>query len=181
MVDTLPRRSLAAPFLAVLYPLVWAVYRGGPGLEWASPEPGPAMLLALSGAVLLSYAVAVVAAPRLPDTSALPAPFRPLVSPSNATLTLVADVSAGLGVYVFASLSVPSPLDTVASAVGVLLGWPVLLAVLGSIVLSNAFAPGGLGYGVEFAIVALGVSLSALWLFVLSGFVVRLVGIDAAA
>jgi hypothetical protein len=181
MVDLSPRRRLAAPFFATLSPLAWVVYRGGPGLEWASPEPGPMLVPLLFGAALVSYAVAVVVAPRLPELSGLPVPLRPLLAPSNTTLAVVADASVAVGVYVFAAISLPSPLDTVASVVGVLLGWPALLAVLASIVLGNVFAPGGLGYGVEFAIVALGVSLSALWLFVLAGGVVRLVGGDATA
>ena len=181
MADSSPRRRLAAPFLAALYPLAWVVYRGGPGLEWASPEPGLALTLPVLGAVLVSYAVAVLVAPRLPGPQSLPVVLQPLVTPSNATLGLVGMVSVAVGSFVFASLSFPSPLDTVASAVGVLVGWPALLAVLASIFVSNVFAPGGLGYGVEFGFVALGVSLSALWLFVLAGGVVRLVGGDATA
>ena len=178
MVSLTPRRALTAPFLVVLYPLCWVIYRGGPGLEWLAAGGGRWQILPLLGAVLVSYGVAVAVAPRLPAPASLPGPLRPLVAPADATMALVGVVSAALGVFVFASISFPSPLDTVASAVGVLVGWPALLSVLGSIVFARMLSPGGLSYGVELAFVAGGVSLSALWLVVLSGLLVRLVGVD---
>lgn len=179
MVDSSPRRQLAAPFLASLSVCLWFLNREA-GIRAARDAPVGWLVVAVLAAVALagSYAVALLVAPRLPHPRSLPAPLRPLVAPANTTLAGVAAVSAGLGVYVFASLSFPTPLSTVASAVGVLLGWPVLLAVLASIVLSNAVAPGGFGSGPEFATVALGVAVSVLWWFVLVGGLVRLAGGD---
>ena len=181
MVSFTPRHGLAVPFLVVLYPLCWVIYRGGPGLEWLLAGGALRLTLPFLGAVLVSYAVAVAVEPRLPAPASLPGPLRPLVAPSDATVAVVGGASAALGVFVFASISFPSPLDTVARGVGVVVGWPALLSVLGSIIAAGLLSPGGLRYGVELAIVAGGVSLSALWLVILAGLLVRLVGVEATA
>ena len=176
MLDFSPRRSLVAPFLGALAPLLWFLNREAAIRAATGAAMQPAVVVGLAAvAVACSYIVGAALAPRLPDASSLPSPLRSLVAPSDATLALVGVVTAALSAVVFASLSFPSPLDTVASAVGVVVGWPALLAVLGAIVFGGLLGPSGVAAVVEAGLIGVGISLSMLWLVVLAGQVTRLV------
>lgn len=174
MVDFSPHRSLVAPFLAVLAPLLWFLNREASIRAATGTAMQPAVVVGVAAvAVACSYIVAAVVAPRLPAAASLSSPLRPLVAPSDATLALVGVVTAALSAVVFASLSFPSSLDTVASAAGVVVGWPAFLAVLGATVFGGLLGPSGLASAAEVAFIAVGISLSMLWVVVLAGQVTR--------
>ena len=175
-----PRRTLAFPFVVVLFPLLWFVMReagiGAVGRPVTDVLPQVVALTAVALAV--SYTLAVLAdAAVIPDAEMVPSRARPLVSPSNRTIATFAAVSLALVAYIVASSVVAFPgwFDALASAVGVVVGWPLLLIVLATFAVGNAVPALQDAFAIQVALVAVGVALSATWLFLLSGWLARLV------
>lgn len=175
-----PRRSLAVPFVVVLYPLLWLVVRGAEVTAVGRPitETLPQVLGLTAIAVIISYSTAVLVATVLPlGADSVPAWARSLVTPTNATLTLVSVFSLALGAYIIASSMVELPqwFDSVASITGLIIGWPMMLLILGSYALGNAFPAFQNAVVAHLLIGMFGVALSAVWLFLLSGWITGLV------
>ena len=178
-----PRRNLAFPFVLVSFPLLWFVMRdadiSGVGRPVTDVLPRVAGLSV--AALVVSYAVAVLLDAVLDlEAESVPGWARPLARPSDGSLATFASVTLALGAYIVAGSAVTFPgwFETLASAVGVVLGWPLLLVVLGTVAVSNAFVP--LPISVEIVLVALGVSISAAWLFLLSGWLAGLLKSESA-
>lgn len=168
-----PRRHLVFPFVLALYPSLWFVFRdldirSGAGF---APSLFIRTLALLVGAVLVSYAFAVVASELLnvrPES--VPSWARRFVAPSNATLAVFSTISLAIGTYAVAGsvVSLPNWLDTVAMGIGIVVGWPVFVVVLLAFAVGNAVG-GGLPLVVQSLFVVVGIALSTTWLFVLSG------------
>lgn len=174
-----PRRSAAAPLLATLFPLLWLLNRERSlGDRGMAPDPASAAALAV-GAVLVAAVVAALLAPRLPAPSSVPGHLRPIVAPADATLAIVGAFSAALGVFVLIGVPVPSPLGPIVSVLGVLLGWPLYLAWTAAVAVGNALLPRSAYFPAELFASVAGAALSALWLFVLAGWIARVAGRDA--
>lgn len=173
-----PRRT-AAPLLATLFPLLWLLNRersfGDRGL---APDIVSTAVLAV-GAVVVAIAVATVLAPRLPDPPSVQTPLRPLVAPSDAVLAVVGAFTAALGLFVFVGVPVPPALDPVVRGVGVILGWPLYAVWTATVVVGNELLTGTSQFAAELFASVSGAALSACWLFVLGGWIARLVGRDA--
>lgn len=173
-----PRRA-AAPLFAALFPLLWLLNRersfGDRGL---APDLVSTLVLAV-GAVAVAVAVAAALAPRLPDPPSVPKPVRPLVAPSDAVLTVVGAFTAALGLFVFVGVPVPSVLDPAATAIGVLLGWPLYAVWTVTAVIGNELLTGTSQFAAELFASVSGTALSACWLFVLAGWIARLAGREA--
>lgn len=175
-----PRRSLAVPFVVVLYPLLWLVVRHAEISAVGQPitDTLPQVLTLTASAVVISYATAVMVATVLSlEAESVPAWSRILVAPSNATLALVSVLSLALGAYIVASSIVGFPqwFDTAASIVGLVLGWPLILSILGMYAVSNAFPALQIPFGIELLVGMFGIALSVVWLFLLSGWITALV------
>lgn len=173
-----PRRRLAAPFLAVLYPLLWLAVRGTATDRGRSVAGGSLRGLAfMAGAAILSYlvAVAVTAAVR-PDPDALPGWARALVAPSTGTLLLVAGASLAVAAYVVGApaLHVPRWFDAAARVVGIALGWPLVAVTLGLYAVGNAAPALQRAFHLQVLVTLGGVSLSAVWLLLLSSWLAAL-------
>ena len=173
-----PNRALAFPFAAVLSVLLWFLNRdvgirlgrADLAVNWSRV----ALLAVL--AVVGSYVVAALVVAGLDGTGRrAPAWTSPLVSPSAATLIVFAAISASLGVYLVGGsvASVPNWVDLVATPVGVVVGWPVLVAVLASYAIGNALGS-DLPLLVEAGIVTVGIVVAVAWVFLLSSWFVTL-------
>lgn len=174
-----PHRSLAFPFVVVLFPFLWFVVRDA-GIAATTGSANPARALALAaGAVVTSYvAAAAVVATLGIRRGSVPAWTTSLLRPSNATLAVFGAISLALGGYVVVGSAVAFPqwFESVAALVGVVLGWPLVAVYAGTVAVGNAVGT-QLPFAVETTAVGVGVALSASWLFVLSGwFVAVLVG-----
>lgn len=175
-----PRRTLAFPFVVVLFPLLWFVLReagiGAVGRPVTDVLPRIAALAAV--ALTVSYTLAVlVDAAAVPDAESVPPWARPLFTPSNRALATFAAVSLALVAYIVAGSLVAFPgwFDALASAVGVVVGWPLLLVVFATFAVGNAVPALQDAFAIQVALVGTGVALSATWLFLLSGWITRLV------
>ncbi|WP_231184747.1 hypothetical protein [Haladaptatus sp. DYF46] len=163
-----PRRALAFPFVAVLYPLLWFIVRDA-DVTTAYGVSGvvPRTLGFVTGAVVVSYVVAVVVVEVVEgDSDSASTWKRWLFAPSNRALALFAVVSLLLWIQLLDVTTTPVWLRDVERLLGVAVGWPLMAAYLVGFGLSVLFR-GSLG--VQFAAVAVGVSLSVAWLFVLFG------------
>ena len=174
-----PRRSVAFPFVVVLYPLLWLVVREFEISAVGQPVTNalPQVLGFAAAAVVISYVVAaLVASVFIPEPGSAPAWARTLVNPSNATLAVVGVLSLALGAYITTSsvAEFPQWFDTAASLVGLVVGWPMVASILGSYTIGNAF-PALQTFTVELLFTMFGVALSAVWLFLLSGWITALV------
>lgn len=174
-----PRRSLAFPFVVVLYPLLWLVVREFEISAVGQPVTNafPQVLGFAAAAVVISYTVAaLVATVLIPEPGSTPVWAQTLVNPSNATLAVVGVLSSALGTYIATSsvAEFPQWFDTAASLVGLVVGWPMVASILGSYAVSNAF-PALHTFTVELLFGMFGVALSAVWLFLLSSWITRLV------
>ncbi|WP_423743196.1 hypothetical protein V5735_08850 (plasmid) [Haladaptatus sp. SPP-AMP-3] len=163
-----PRRALAFPFVAVLYPLLWFIIRDADiAAAYGVSGVVPRALGFAVGAVVVSYVVAV-AVVELVDGDADSASTwrRWLFAPSNRALALFAVVSLLLGVQLLDVTTTPVWLRDAERLLGVVVGWPLLVTYLGGFGLSVLL---GESLAVQFVAVAVGVSLSVVWLFVLFG------------
>lgn len=173
-----PVRRLAFPFVVVLYPLLWFVLRDA-GIA-ASGQPAPAVLpqtlaLALT-AVVVSYIVAVAVAAMLASEPGSASGWtRQLLFPSDGALVTFTAVSVALGAFIVvgSAFAFPGWFETVATVVGGVIGWPLIVVYGGTIVVENAL--GGQSAAVEFVAVGIGVALSVAWLFLLSGWIAAIV------
>lgn len=161
-----PRRALAFPFAAVLYPLLWFIVRDA-GIAMAYGKSGvvPRALGFATGAVVVSYVVAVVVV-EVVDAGSTSTWRRWLFAPSNHAFALFAVVSLLLGIQALDVTTTPVWLRDVERLLGVVAGWPLLATYLVGFGLSVLFRE---SLDVQFAAVAVGVSLSVTWLFVLFG------------
>lgn len=177
-----PHRMLAFPFAVVLSPLLWFVFRDA-DIATASGSANPVQTLGFAAiAVVVSYVVAVGVVVALgPRHGSASDWVQSLIRPSNATLAVFAVISLALGVYVFggAIVTFPQWLDSAAAVLGLVLGWPLVVCYAGTIALGNTLGT-QLPFAVEAVVVALGIALSATWLFVLSGWVAGLFGVSAS-
>ena len=121
-----------------------------------------------TGAVVVSYVVAVVVVEVVPTAIRISTSTwrRWLFAPSNHALALFAVVSLLLGIQALDVTTTPVWLRDVERLLGVVVGWPLLATYLVGFGLSVLFRE---SLGVQFAAVAVGVSLSVAWLFVLFG------------
>lgn len=159
---------MAFPFAAVLFPLLWFVYRDATGVDRFATS-SPRILALVGAAVLVSYAAAVVVGAVIDSAAGAPSRTKPLFAPSNGALTVVAVVSTLLGLYLLGDATgvVPRWLTTVLTPVGIAVGWPMLVAILATYAVGNALGT-ELPLAVEGAVVAVGIVASVAWLFVLA-------------
>lgn len=174
-----PQRSMAFPFVVVLYPLLWLVVQEFEITTVGQPITNvlPQVLGFAAAAVVTSYIVAaLITSVLIPESGSIPTWARTLVNPSNATLAVVSVLSLALGAYIITSSVVAFPrwFDTAASLVGLVIGWPMITFILGSYAMGNAF-PALQTFTGELLIGMFGVALSAIWLFLLSGWITDLV------
>lgn len=165
-------RSLAFPFAAILYPLLWFVNRGV-GIATATTNRTVAEIhgqaiesAVVAAAVSFLVAIVVVAVVR---RSSRPLPWwtRPFLRPSNGTLAVFAAIS-----FVFWGLVVLLSPGAASDADVVLFAWPLVLLYVGMTVIGNA-ATGEPSFAVQAVVVGIGVALSTVWLFLLSSLVAR--------
>lgn len=163
-----PRRALAFPFAAVLYPLLWFIIRNADiSIAYEESGVGSRAFGFAAGAVVVSYVVAVVVVEVVDAGSNSDSTWKHwLFAPSNRALALFVVVSLLLGIQLLDVTTTPVWLRDVERLLGVVVGWPLLATYLVGFGLSALFR-GSLG--VQFAAVAVGVSLSVAWLFVLFG------------
>ena len=174
-----PRRSLAFPFVVLAYPLLWLVVRTTEITAVGQPlTTNLHLVLALTtGAIGASYFGAALLVALVPvDVTAVPPWARPLVAPSYATLGVILAFSLALGAYISAAsvVAFPNWFDTAASIVGFVIGWPMILGMLGVYALGNAFPALQIPFVVEFLVALCGVALSAIWVFLLASWLTAL-------
>ena len=168
-----PRRELAFPFIVALYPLLWLVVRSSEISAVGQPitDTYPQVLAFTAVAAVISYVIAVLATITLPlDSGSHPAWLQSLFTPSNRTLAIVSVLSLGLGVYIVTSSIVAFPqwFDTTASIAGLILGWPMMLSILGTYAIGNAFPAFQSAVGAQLLIGMIGTALTAMWIFFLA-------------
>lgn len=168
-----PRRSLAFPFVVLLYPLLWVVVRTFNITAVGYPiTANLSDVLALTiGAVVVSYLGAAVGVTALSiDVASVPVWARSLVSPSNATLGVVTVISVALAAYISAAsvIALPHWVDTAARIGGIVLGWPLMLVILGTYAIGNSLPALQSQFAVQFVVALVGVTLSAAWVFILA-------------
>jgi len=177
-----PDRSLVVPMLVVLAPLLWFGYRGAtaPSTATLSFDPTPAAVAAVvAGSLAVSYLLAAAVDAALGLRTVDPA-GRPVVAalarPSDAALAVVAAVGVGVGAYLLGSalVGLPGWVDAVVAPVGVVIALPLLVADAGVLAVGNAVAVES--FAAEAVAVAVGVSLSVVWVFLLAGGAVAVVG-----
>lgn len=174
-----PNRTLAFPFTAVLYPLLWFMIRDT-GISAVS-HPTTAELLAMlprtlaltGGAVVVSLLVAAGVVRLLNLTSeadTLSGWKRLLFQPSNRALVTFTVISVALGAYIVAGsfVTLPQEVEMVVRPLGIILGWPLLVVYVGMVAVGNAFI-GEPAFIVQAVVVGFGLALSTTWLFLLSG------------
>lgn len=158
-----PDRAAVLPFLVVAIPVFWFLYRAG---------ASPGRYLVATAACLV---VAVIAAAAMPTSP--PSPFlRSAVRPSDATIVVLSAVVGATVVYVGLGETaggVPPAVGQAARPAGLVLGVPLLAALWFSYRLGDWFGePSMLTQG---ALVALGLGLTAVWIFALASAVGRVV------
>lgn len=160
-----PTRAMAFPFLAVLFPLLWFVYRDAAGV-YRFVTSLPRILAFVGAALIASYAAAVVLGAAVGPADGSPGRLKPLRAPSNGALVVVAVVSALLGLYLLVDATgvVPGWLTTVLAPAGIAVGWPMLVAALATYAVGNALGT-ELPLIVEAGFIALGIVASVAWLF----------------
>ena len=168
-----PRRDLAFPFIVALYPLLWLVIRSTELTAVGQPITNtyPQVLAFTAIAAVISYVIAVLATIMLPlDSGSHPAWLQSLFIPSTRTLTIVSVLSLGLGAYIVTSSVVAFPqwFDTTASIAGFVLGWPMMLSILGTYAIGNAFPAFQSAVGAQLLITMIGTALTAVWIFFLA-------------
>jgi hypothetical protein len=130
----------------------------------------PRVLGFAAGAVVVSYVGAIVLVTVVDTGSNSDSTWRRwLFAPSNHALAVFAVVSLLFGIQLLDVVVTPVWLRDGERLLGVVVGWPLLATYLVGFGLSVLFR-GSLG--VQFAAIAVGVSLSVAWLFVLFGWCV---------
>lgn len=140
-----------------------------------APDLVSTALLAV-GAVVVAGAVAAVLAPRLPEPSSVPGPLCPILAPADTVMAVVQVLCVALATFVLLGVPLPLPFEPAATALGVLLGWPLYLTWGLTVILGSALLPPAAYFPAELFASVSGTALSALWLFVLAGLFARLVG-----
>lgn len=172
----LPDRTMAFPFLAVLSPVLWFLYRDATGVDRIATSL-PRVLALVGAAVVVSYGVAALVAAALGPASAFDGPVESLLAPSNAALTVVAVAGAAFGAFLLADAVgvVSGRLTTVFAPFGMAVGWPVIAAVFLTYAVGNALGT-ELPFLVEAAVLVVGIVGAVAWLFVCSSRVASLAG-----
>ena len=168
-----PQRELAFPFIVALYPLLWLIVRSTEISAVGQPitDTYPQVVAFTVVAVMISYVIAVLATTVLPvDSGSNPAWFQSLFTPSNRTLAIVSILSLALGAYIVTSSVVAFPqwFDTTASIAGFVLGWPMMLSILGTYAIGNAFPAFQNAFAAQLLIGMFGTALTATWIFFLA-------------
>lgn len=120
----LPDRAMVFPFAAVLFPVLWFVYRDATGVEGIANSL-PRLLGSVAAAVVVSYVVAGIASAAIgPASESASGSLKPPFAPSNATIAAVTFLSALLGTSLFADaiVDVSRWLTTVLAPFGVAVG-----------------------------------------------------------
>lgn len=169
-----PRRTLVVPTLVVLAPLLWFGYRGAgaPPHVMGAFEPTPGTVLAVVvGSVTVSYLLGATVAAVLNLDGIDPgrSVAGTLARPSNGSLVLVTVVAVAVVGYLIATQFVEFPgwLDALLEPFGLLLALPLVIVYVSSFVVENTLT--GESFAVQAVAVAVGVSLSVVWVFLLSG------------
>jgi uncharacterized membrane protein YhdT len=170
-----PNRGLVFPFLVVFFPMIWFVYREIPvrivdGQQVVTPL---SRTLALAiGAAVASYSVAVIVVSAIRPREGFLTPWRrALFRPTNGTLLTLVALCSVFVVYVAlnAATNLPYWFELL---VGISLLWPLLVAMLVSFAAGNA-VPALQAFGLQAGLVMVGLGLSAVWIFVLSSGIAR--------
>lgn len=175
------RRRLAFPFVVVLYVLLWlglretGVFSRGQSIT----DPLPGVLALVAGALVVSYVVAVaVAAAFVPETGSAPWWARGVIEPTNATLVVIGAITVGLAASIVVEaegIRVWIGLAPYVRAVALVLAWPLYVVLVVMFAAGNAASPAGLPDLAKRSLLALGVGLTAAWLFVLSSWIAAVV------
>lgn len=162
-----PHRSLVFPFVVVAAPLLWFVARAYDRGARGGLTPGETAA-AIAASLLASYLAAVVAVAALGARDGdLSPPLDRLFAPTDPTLVVFTGL---LGVVVgYAGIEVAFSLPAWTElAFGVPAAWPLFALLLAAFAAGNA-VPALQHIAVQGAAVALGVALSAAWLFLVAG------------
>lgn len=168
MIDVAPSipladRAVVLPFIMCAFPAFWFLRRA------AAP---PAQYLAAAAGCLV---VAVVVAAFAPSRPASPL-LRAAVRPGDATLVVLSAVLAGGLLYLgldAGATPFPRPIDAVARPLGVWLGLPLLAALWLSYRVGDRV--GAPSIVTQSAAVAVGLALTAVWVFALATVLGRVV------
>lgn len=174
--DFRPRRRLAFPFIVVLYSLLWLVVKETEISAVGQPITNnlPRVLGLTAVAFVTGYCAAIAAAAviaRIEDR--IPSWASAMIAPSSTTLTVVTILSLALGAYLAISSLTEFPhwVDTAAGVSGLVLGWPLMLCILGIHVVGNTLPALQIPVIVQEFVVIIGVTLSATWIFLLSSWI----------
>ena len=167
-------RAAVLPFAVALYPQLWFVNREV-GIAVATTNRPEAVIrlqavesAAIAMATSVIFAVVVAAAARS-ASGWLPPWTGPLFRPSNGAVAVFVVVSFAFWAIVIALPPMALPPGW-SDVLGLLFSWPLLVLYVGMVFLGNAFF-GEPSMPVQFAVVGVGVALSAVWLFLASGWI----------
>lgn len=167
-----PRRTLILPMLIILAPLLWFVYRGAtaPQQDIVTIElAARTVLITVSGSIVVSYILGAAVATWLTDTIK---PTRPLVGnlahPRTGVLALVTTVGVAMVVYLVAIqiIEFPGWVTPILEPLGLLVALPLAIIYSGTIVVGSGLAVDA--FTLEAIAVAVGVSSSVVWVFLLA-------------
>lgn len=167
-----PRRTLILPMLIVLAPVLWFLYRGAtaPPQAIVTIELAPGtFLVTVSGSIIGSYILGGAVATGLTDNVK---PNRQLVGdlahPRSGVLVLVTTVGVAVVVYLVAIQIIEFPrwVTSILEPLGLLLALPLAIIYAGTIVVGNVLQINA--FTLEAIAVAMGVSTSVVWVFLLA-------------
>lgn len=160
-----PNRSLVLPFSVVCFPMMWFVVRDLPrrvvdGQRVVTP------LVLTAVAFVVSYLLATVVASALTPREPAPTWQSVIFRPTDGALVTLSLLWLILAVYVGLGSIVELPWWS-ELVVGIPLLWPLLATVLVTYAVGNV-APTLQAFPVEAAFAVVGLSLSAVWIYLLS-------------
>jgi hypothetical protein len=170
-----PSRKFVFPFLVSFFPMIWFVYRD----SGVRVEDGQRVMTSLSRtltltivAVVAAYAVAVVVSSTIASRGVLSSSWqRRLFQPTNGSLVALVVLWSVLVGYIALNSTVDLPFGS-ELVVGIPLLWPLLVAILVTYAVGNAF-PVLQSFWIQAAFAVIGLALSAMWIFLLSRGIAR--------
>lgn len=158
------------PFSVAFFPTIWFVYRDAgvrvvDGQQVTTPLSRTLSLAA--AAVVACYVVAVVVVSAIETRDESDSRWRRILfRPTNDTIVVLVVLWSTIGAYIALDSTVSLPFES-ELVVGIPLLWPLLVAVLSTYAVGNAF-PALQAFAVQAAFAVVGLALSAAWIFLLS-------------
>lgn len=167
-----PRRTQILPSMMVLAPLLWFIYRSATaprGATVAIDLTPRTSLWVVGGSIVISYILGAAVAAMVTDNIK---PNRPLVGklahPTTGMLGVITIVAVAVVLYLLAiqSVAFPAWVTTILEPLGLLLALPLAIIYGGTIVVGNLLGVDAVI--LEAIAVAVGVSSSVVWVFLLA-------------